>query len=530
MTLRLSALIGGLVIIFCSAADICATPVYFQDQTYSTLDQLDQALEEGEISYDEYLLLLERFVGEPYEDVEIESFEAVDAADTAATAAKKRSQNGLSYRCSFKQRLGEDDRYTRYDRLTGRWKYLGFKVSLEQAGSGVLLTRSRSLSLNSAAGELVIGSYDLRVGEGVTLGNGSYHSALYEDADFSRSLVMPIKNRHNGLLARRQFGAVAAGLLYSRLEGNEFRRDVGGAYVQVGKSKKHAGLVVLQQRLGHIGQAAGSTTFLAPYFRAGSKTLEFSGESSLGVGSASAHVYQAKIRGIGMSQELTLFSYSRSYRNLQSGGYAYSDYDDLTIADSDFEYRDKRAGRYGMATTAKVEMTRDVDLGASLVRWNNRLDNRRCAAGKTTLTIKDLTSFWEMLTVRAIWENLDLTMGDSYRYSFSLSVKAPSRQKFQWDGLIKLDKRIRSDVLTEPLTLRADLLWQAAADFATTLTVKYYNPNVTAAAKDYLLWAIGQKVIRAKDFSLWLKAQNRYFLDRNHLDIWEARVYFSFAA
>jgi len=58
-----------------------------------------------------------------------------------------------------------------------------------------------------------------------------------------------------------------------------------------------------------------------------------------------------------------------------------------------------------------------------------------------------------------------------------------------------------------------------------TATLRYYNPNCGGAATDYLHFSLGQKLLHDKTFSVWLQVQNRYLIDRQRLDNWEARVY-----
>ncbi len=530
MMAKKRAVFIGLVLLLCANAHIYATtPVHFHESTYTTLDQLDQALEEGEISYDDYLMLMESFLGLPDEDILTDETVKPNSADTVAAVDSGKSRLRLSYHGSLQQKLEKERAFVRYDRFACEWGKLRLDLSFELHNQKQLLFRSRSLRYKHSGGEMILGSYDLRLGQGVTQGLGSYHTQLHEDNDFGSSLRLPIKNRHNGILIRQHFGAVQTGLLLSDIEGSDFYRTAIGSFVEFGQSKRSAGVVFLRQQLGRNGNTKQHQEYFAPYFRYSAKTLTLSGESSFGLGSSAAHMYQAEIERRRIRQDFTYFNYARGYQNLQSGGYAYSDYEELSIDGINFSYRDKRAGRAGLATSSTLEIIDDVDVGLSLVRWNNRLDNRRCAAAKASLAIDRVAGTRNKIIVRAIWENFDLIADSSSRRLVSLSTQSPIGHSVEVESQWKLERRVRSGARTSPFSVRADLLWRVLRDLAAIVTLKYYNPNLGRSSSDYFHFAVGQKLTRLKAFSLWVKAQTKYLFDRQRLDVWEARVNCDFA-
>ncbi|TFH64285.1 MAG: hypothetical protein E4G91_06275 [Candidatus Zixiibacteriota bacterium] len=106
MMSKTPAIFIGLVFLLCADAHIYATtPVYFHESTYTTLDQLDQALEEGEIGYDDYLLLIESFLGSPDDDTLTDETLKQKSADTVAAVEGGKSRLRLSYHGSLQHKL-----------------------------------------------------------------------------------------------------------------------------------------------------------------------------------------------------------------------------------------------------------------------------------------------------------------------------------------------------------------------------------------------------------------------------------------
>jgi hypothetical protein len=322
---------------------------------------------------------------------------------------------------------------------------------------------------------------------------------------------------------------VQSGLFVSDLAGADFQRTAFGTFVEIDRAKRTVGLIFASQHLGRNTGDRVRDEYLAPYFCFAAKSLTLSGESSFGLGSSPAHVFQAAIERSRIKQELTFFSYARNYQNLQSGGYAYSDYETTTIAPLDFSYSDKRAGRIGVATSSTLEITSDVDVGVGLVRWNNRIDNRRCVAAKASASSRRLAGKRGQFRLRMIWEDFDLAAGTESRQLISTSARTSLTRKVEFEGTVKTERRRRSGTLSFPFAAEVDLLWQQSGNLATAIALRYYNPDVANAATDYAQLTIGEKLTRFKLFSLWIKTQTRYLFDRQRLDGWEARVYLDFA-
>jgi hypothetical protein len=499
------------------------TPTYYHEREFTTLDQLDAALESGEISYDDYLLLIEQFVGQPFGDLKIRERTELSASDTSGASVSSAGRPRVSYRGSFVQKLDEASPFVRYDRLTTDWKQLSFDIGLELRSRKQPLLRSRSITYRHARGQIVAGSYNLKVGNGLTLGESSYHAALHEDADLLSSVWMPIKNRHNGVLIRQQFGQFQAGGFASRVEGADFYRTVLGSFVERQIRKNVVGVLALNQRLGRRSGGRISQDFIAPYFSLKAKQVMLSGESSFETNGASAHVYQADLRQGNVSQQVTVFSYGREYTNLQSGGYAYSDYNQKQIEQLGFAFSDKRTGRQGLAATTEVMVVRRTSVELAIVRWNNNNDRRKCAAARATIDSDKIAGSKATASIRTIWENLDLVNKTDERWMASISAKVPF-DEIAWEIGLKVGKRRHAGVLANPVGADLGLRWRLSSQVASTLDVNYYDPDAAKSNNDYFRVAVGQELTRFKEFSLRVKALCRYFLGRQRLDSWEARV------
>ncbi|MCK4858039.1 MAG: hypothetical protein KAT58_08730, partial [candidate division Zixibacteria bacterium] len=318
MRTRQASLILLLVLLFVTGRQLYAQSFYFTDLLLTTLQQLDQAFAEGEISAEDYEALREVFFRDAGGDRE-------KYTDLLTPQLKDELYKLARYplRCkyhgSFIQDLEAGKSLVRYDRLKLRWRQFRFDLSAQERGDGRYIIRSRSLSYNWDQNYVVLGSYDLKLGHGLTQGHANYQSELKRIDDFVGSLTQPIKNRQNGLLFRHNHDAWKTTVYVSRTAGELHTKDIYGAAFRLGETRTIMGLIGLRQMITDENDRSVARNFIAPHFRYSRKRFQIAGESSFGLKAGSAHLYEFKWYERRGEIAARVFSYGRSYQNLQSG-------------------------------------------------------------------------------------------------------------------------------------------------------------------------------------------------------------------
>lgn len=527
MTTLLRAIFGLFLLIMIAPARIVAD-TSFADHTYKSLDDLDQALETGEISYSDYEELIEAFIDSPFGDVEADLEFALATADSVDRGSDDRDRSGLRYNGSFAQDLDDSHRYVRYHRLRTSSGGINADLSLEQRSPGETIIRSRLIEYRHSRGQVTVGSYNLTLGKGLTQGNGSYQSALWQRKSFASSLLLPIKNRNNGVLIRQTISGCNATLFASHLEGEQFRKSVYGSSFEIRTAGQNFGILAVRQELGRFAGNDTRNDYLAPFFSVVSKGVRFSGESSLGLGTASAHLYQIGVKSGKSHYNTTFFSYGSGYHNLQSGGYAYSDYGQAMVDEVDFSYSDKRSGRSGVSLFSETESIKNVLVSGAAVRWQNSLDGRQCAAVKIGMKISDILRRDISAKLRITWENFDLEHDTDNRRLVSLATRSRISKKLILESRQQIEGRLRSGIVKYPLRTRFDLQWAITEILSSTFTLNFYDSDLKVGSDRQLTVGCGQKITRSETISLWVKGQARYWIDKEVMRDWELRVYCDF--
>ncbi|MGB5106275.1 MAG: hypothetical protein WBP29_07210 [Candidatus Zixiibacteriota bacterium] len=494
-------------------------PIYFTDQVFRSLDQLDEALANGEISQEYYDDVLAEFVG----PVPIESLVRDDVRQQQRVVAENRQFPEWYYRADYRQGLEQDFVNTRYDRLALAGRKCFVTASLEKRSNRSYLLRDIEFSVRRPYWKLEIGNINPSYASGLTVGRSGLHRELHSADDFGSSVLFPTQNRKNGVAFSREFRSSNLSAFASRVEGDRyFDQSLGSDFaLNIGRVK--LGLVMLRQQIGEFGAKSRIINYLAPHFQLGERFRVLTSESSFQLGGAAAHLVQFQMKSRQLTQSYTAFCYGSKYQNLESGGYAYSDYDDATIDEVGMEYRDKRAGRGGIAIEQAFRFHPE-SLTAQLVRWQNRLDDRQCVAGRLTFEQSNRFRILTKLRFQAIYQDLDIEHATDTRQLITLSTELQPLRSFVYENQHKIEQRVLNSNKKYPFRSRHDFALKINPQLESIAMINFYDSDLNTSGNSQLTLAIGEELQSDRDFRFSTRLQTRYKFSTGQLDNWELRL------
>lgn len=494
-------------------------PIFFTDQTYRSLEQLDEALANGEITQEYYDEAVDAFTGISNPESPIDA----DLSPKFVVTHGGRSIPQWGFASSSVQDLKNDYESVRYDRMWVRGrKYFGRFAAVKQDGQPHLV-RELSLAIWRSRWRLEIGRLNTDYASGLTVGLSGLHGKLYQRDDFAPTLLFPTKHRKNGVQFNREFRNLNVSAFVSRLEGYQFFiQSFGGDFTRTFRGA-NIGLVFLRQQVGEFGNTSRTWNYFSPHLRMGSWSRILTAESSLRLGSATGHFVQYEVKSKKQSQSYIIFSYGTNYQNLESGGYAYSDYDEATLDEVGLVYREKRAGRRGVAIEQTFHFTTEK-LSGQLVRWENRLDDRQCVAGRLTFEQSCRIPLLSRLRVQAIYQNLDIEHGTDTRKLITVTTKLMTSGVFIYENHHKIEQRVLESSKKYPFRSRHDFTWKITDDLETIAMINYYDSDLNSPGDNQLTFAVGQEIDTGRDFRFAGRLQTRYKFPTQKLDNWELRI------
>lgn len=490
-------------------------PIYFSERIYRTLDQLDEALANGEISQEYYDEFVDAFTGYPSS-----ASTAEDLRPNMTVLLGTYAIPRWNYTSTYRQRLESNFGSSRYDRISCMGRGFTGSIAFEKLTAKSLLVRSTAFSIWRSKWHLNVGNLNFEYANSLTIGRPALHKELHDDNDFGTSLLYPTRNRKNGIEFEREVGAVTARVYVSRLQGDRYyAQSVGGDLERRTASAKF-GLMALRQQASQRGGRSKIITYLVPHTAIGHQDRRLSTESSFQVGGASAHSLRGDLQTGHLRQALEFFSYGKAYANLESGGYAYSDFDDAAIEGTGLEYRDKRPGRIGLSIEQFFNFNAESAFG-QIVRWNNRLDGRKCVASRMQYAHSDHEV---ALRVQAIYQDLDLEGGSDIRKLVAAAAEFQPTVALKYEIQHKIEQRILNGSKRYPFRSRHDFTWSIDPRFKAMGMVNYYDGDLQSGASAQVMLALGLEIEPNKDLRFSARCQSRYRFSVERLDTWELRL------
>ena len=494
-------------------------PIYFSDQVFRSLDQLDEALANGEISQEYYDDVLAEFVG----PVPIESLVRDDVLQQQRVVAENRQFPELYYRADYRQGLEREFATTRYDRFALAGRKYSVTASLEKRSNRSYLVRDFEFSVRRPYWKIEIGNINPSYASGLTVGRSGLHHELHSADDFGSSILFPTQNRKNGVAFSREFRSSRLSTFASRVEGSRFHGQSLGSDFAVDIGKAELGLVMLRQQFGEFGVRSRTINYLAPHFQAGELFRVLTTESSFQLGGASAHFVQFEMKSRPLTQSYAIFSYGTKFQNLESGGYAYSDYDEATLDEVGLEYREKRAGRRGIAIEQSFRF-RYESLNAQLVHWQNRLDDRQCVAGRLTFEQSNRLKILNRIRLQAFYQDLDIEHATDTRKVVALSTELDPSSSFIYENQYKIEQRVLNGAKKYPFRSRHDFSLKINPQLESIAMLNFYDGDLKTSGNSQLTLAIGEKLTTHNEFRFSGRLQTRYKFSTERLDNWELRI------
>ena len=506
-------------------------PIYFPDQVFRSLDQLDEALANGEISQEYYDEVAALFAGE----YTLDQNSTDDISDGVLDLQSDHqrfldSTIYLQYNSMIHQRLEQPYQFLRYDRAIVRSNQFELRFITEHTNGASLRVRSRSLSIydkTSGRWSLQLGNFNYAPGCGLTFGKQAPPTLLQAQTSGLRSVLYPRRGSGNGLLFnyRTRDPWIEITGFASRNEGERFSNTSLGGVIQLVHTSQ-PGIVVMSQRIVNSDAGASSKYYIAPFFGYDAfKLIAARGESSFQIGGPSAHFYQLDIGRFRRKIRLSIagFSYAKNYKNIQSNGYAFSDNEDVTIDEVGMEYRDKRPGRIGVLVEQEIGL-HTKKLSAQLVRWQNRLDDRQCVAARLTLEDSKRIGILYNFRLQVIHQDLDIIHDTDTRNLIALSTELLSSKSFTYENQHKIEQRALGSTKKYPFRSRHDFSLKINPQLELIAMANFYDSDLNTSGNSQLTLAIGEELQASRDFRFSTRLQTRYKFSTEQLDNWELRI------
>ncbi|MCI0532475.1 MAG: hypothetical protein L0Y74_11125 [candidate division Zixibacteria bacterium] len=511
-------------------AGICAAQ-FISPEIYQTEEDLLEGLQTGQLTYDQYLELLDLIQSKSdlalgdsmntqlipdvdYLDLDSASYDLREAMDEFLPE-QLSEENEIQNRVILQHRqyISQSTQPQTYLRLESENRQ-SWNFNLEgDAVDGQNRIKRRSLNFfASRQWEIQLGNFQPRYGLGVNVGRRTYLNLSSDQTlESENSLLFPYLSRYNGVLVRHQTGVWNSSGFYSHNRFGKFKDQVWGGQLALDKKNLELAAILSYQSISekesqYISRGASIHGNLKLKYLQLSSELALTGDSQKG-GIVRALVSRAKK----YSLQLSFWSYSRDFIHPISGGNALPDYRSVELGDLDLIFRSRQAGETGVYFFSSVWTSSQSRLELAYQQWRDGesfLNKNKARLGWGIWVRKNLE-----VRIKQYWEDEDLGSSSPYRNTTALV----GTFLFSPTTRIQLRLYYRDEAL---ITKSKDSAWEEVILYfpyqnwlSTKIRVRYRDPEFSAGSDSY--WSF--------HFTELIKLNSRFsvradFVSRNYRD------------
>lgn len=365
-------------------------------QLYESEEDLEEGLLSGEITYNEYLELLDLLhEGVASSSIQkdrllfLPDFTQSEVEQLADSSGAKFSSEGtvsvysttgsfflpeiLSQakgRISLQSRQRFDQDYS-YDFVLTKFqveKRFLFQFELQREGTSAPQVKKRSLEILNLGyvKRIVLGSFDEKIGLGLNIG---YHPLLKADDEYNQSsFLYPISGRFNGVLIQSDFGFFQPEIILSKNKKGALSQELWALNLSASFKDFNFGLLRSEGRLKNVSSFYDRN--LSFYLKGTKGKLGLSSEYSILNNGSTGWASVLIFRDEPVLMELSGWSYSKNYVHFFGAGPSNPDYTLTTIDEVQYEYPSREKGEKGVMLKSAYRLSSNYSLNFSYSQWD----------------------------------------------------------------------------------------------------------------------------------------------------------------
>jgi hypothetical protein len=380
------------ILTFSSQAQLISSEIY------ETEEDLQEGLELGLLTFDQYLELLDLiqskiapateeadklfFVPDvsPGDISQIQSKEKEDIllnqrTDPFLSESQKR-RTGLSGRLvwRFHEESQEKDETDNYLNLEiANKNNLIWRMDAEEKSNQDFRIRKRFLGISfpKYSSQVIVGNFDKKIGLGLNVGyHPHFEYSSSSDLKPKDSFLYPTLGRYNGIYAESQFYFFSILVLYSKNKREQIEDQIAAFDLNFINRGIRLGLCVSEGKLKNIlNKNSFQDNCQSLHFDCKLKSIKLSGEYALLPNKKSAQAFNFFSAQRPYRVDFSWWSYDDGFVHPFGGGLSNPDYETIYLEKIDYDYRSRQAGERGIFFKSQYQVFDKLNLNFSYIQW-----------------------------------------------------------------------------------------------------------------------------------------------------------------
>jgi hypothetical protein len=516
-------------------------------EIYETEEDLQEGLELGLLTFDQYLELLDLiqskitptteeadklfFVPDvsPGDISQIQNKEKKDILLNQRTdpflSENQKRRTGLSGRLvwRFHEEFQEKDEADNYLNLEiANKNNLIWRMDGEEKSNQDFRIRKRFLGISfpEYSSQVIVGNFDKKIGLGLNVGyHPHFEYSSSSDLKPKDSFLYPTLGRYNGIYAESQFDFFSILVLYSKNKREQIEDQIAAFDLNFINRGIRLGLCVSEGKLKNIlNKNSFQDNCQSLHFDCKLKSIKLSGEYALLPNKKSAQAFNFFSAQRPYRVDFSWWSYDDGFVHPFGGGLSNPDYETIYLEKIDYDYRSRQAGERGIFFKSQYQVFDKLNLNFSYIQWREtkglpekmkfKLGSGYAFSKSFSFLIYQLWTDYELETKEIDQKvssvNLFFSPGKNFDLRFIANYKTQDKKNYG------------------NFQLRAQT--QMISHFDFTLWLKYNDSNFSKSKDGYFSFHVQEEVRFFKNYFVSAEYITKFYQDENKVDTKAVRI------
>jgi hypothetical protein len=529
------------ILTFSSQAQIVSSEIY------ETEEDLQEGLELGLLTFDQYLELLDLiqskitptteeadrlfFVPDvsPGDISQIQNKEKEDVllnqrTDPFLSESQKR-RPGLSGRLVWKfheefQEKDETDNYLNFE-IANKNKLI-WRMEADKETNQDFRIRKRFLGISfpKYSSQVIVGNFDKRIGLGLNIGyHPHFEYSSSSDSKPKDSFLYPTLGRYNGIYGESQFDFFSILVLYSRNKREQIEDQITAFDLNFLNRGIKVGLCISEARLKNTeNNGSFQDNCKSLHFDGKLKSIKLSGEYALLSNKKSAQAFNFFSAQRPYRVDFSWWSYDDDFVHPFGGGLSNPDYETIYLETIDYDYRSRQAGEKGIFFKSQYQLFHRLNLNFSYTQWREMKDLPEKMRFKLGCGYALSKSF--SFLIYQLWTDYELETNEIDQKVSSVNLFYCPKKNFDLRFITNYKTQDQKNYGDFQLKIRTQML----SHFDFTLWLKYNDSDFSKSSNGYFSFHFQEKIRFFKNYFVSAEYITKFYQDENKVDTKAVRI------
>ncbi len=368
--------------------------------------------------------------------------------------------------------------------------------------------------------ELILGNFDKRIGLGLNVG---YHPLFgytsTPDLKSEDTFLYPALGRYNGIYGESELKSFSVLAFYSNNKREEIENRIGAFDLSFSSKNVHVGFCLSE---GELRNNENKKTFNddcnSLHFNLKLKSVKFSGEYALLSSQKSGLAFDLYSSKKSYSFDFSFWRYDDDFIHPHGGGISNPDYETIYLDKIDYDYRSRQAGERGIFFKSRYRILDKLKLNFSYNQWRERSylpDKMKFRVG-TGYKFSPNFSF----AIYQLWTDYDVEDEEIDRKTSSLNLFISPHHKLDFYFIANY----RSSTDKDYGDLRLKIRTVAVSPFDFVLWLKYNDPNFSRSSDGYFSFHVQERVRFFENYFVSAEYITKFYQDESKVDTKAVRI------